>query len=138
VPVWTRARWIEESFYVLWRQGVDALAWFLITDQPPIPSYATTYQSGLYFRNGAPKPGFEAFRFPFVVERTGRGRAVVWGISPDSGVVSVQRRQGKRWARVFSVLLRSHGLFTRTITLRGHPLLRAKVGRETSLTWRPA
>jgi hypothetical protein len=135
VPIMKRARWIEESFYVLWRQGVDAIAWFLLADEPPIPSYATTYQSGMYYANGRVKPALEGFRFPFVIERAGRGRVILWGTSPVAGRVLVQRRAGRTWGTVATFAVRAHGIFTRTISISGRPLMRARVGGETSLTW---
>jgi hypothetical protein len=136
VPVGRRARWIEEGFYVLWRQSVDAIAWFVLADQPPVPNYASTYQSGIYYLNGQPKPDLEAFRFPFVVEPASRGRKVVWGISPRSGTVLVERLQSGRWRTVGSFRTRAHGIFTQTIGLSGGSLMRATVAGETSLQWR--
>ena len=135
VPALTRARWMDEAFYILWRQGVEAIAWFELADAPPVPSYASTYQAGIYLLGGARKPDFEAFRFPFVVEPAANGRKVVWGISPDSGTVNVQRRQGSRWLTFASFNVKAHGVFTRTVSLPGRPLTRAQVGGETSLAW---
>ena len=40
VPIVEHAHWLEEALYVLWHEGVDAVAWYLIVDQPPIPNYA--------------------------------------------------------------------------------------------------
>jgi hypothetical protein len=135
VPAIQRAHWLEEAFYLLWREGVDRLAWFLLADQPPVPNYAETYQSGLYYANGGLKPGLEGFRFPFVVMPSGHGKAAVWGISPRSGTVVVQRRRGRAWTTILRFSVHAHGLYTRTIALSGRPLMRARVAGETSLTW---
>jgi hypothetical protein len=136
VPVHELADWTEETFYLLWRQGVDTITWFLIVDQPPIPNYGSSYQSGVYYLNGRPKPSFEAFRFPFVVEPSGPGRVVLWGIAPDAGTVEVQRLQSGRWTTVTTFRRRARAIFTRTVGLGGRPLMRAVVGGEISLEWR--
>ena len=135
VPIMERARWLEQAFYVLWRQGVDALAWYLIVDQPPTPNYASTYQSGLYYLSGRVKPGLEAFRLPFVVQGAGRGRAVVWGISPDAGTVAVQQRSAGGWATTMRFKVRAHSIFTRAVALRGPVVMRARIDADTSLEW---
>jgi hypothetical protein len=135
VPLMTRAHWIEQAFYVLWRQGISAAAWYLIADQQPAATYVT-WQTGLYYLNGRPKPDFEAFRFPFVVAGAGSKRAQVWAVSPDSGTVRVQALESGRWMTLLRVRLRAHGVIDRTIPISGHPLLRAAVGSEASLGWR--
>jgi hypothetical protein len=63
VPAARQARWLEEGSNELWRQGVNVISWFLIRDQPPVPDYRSTYQSGLFGLDGAPKPAATAFRF---------------------------------------------------------------------------
>jgi hypothetical protein len=136
VPMNEHAHWLEEAFYVLWRQGVDAIAWYLLVDQPPVPSYATSYQSGVYFLGGRPKLSLQAFRFPFVVEPAPGARQTVWGIAPSAGTVLVQRLSAGHWRTILRVAVSAHGVFTRTISLAGRPLMRAQVGSETSLTWR--
>jgi len=40
------------------------VVWYLIVDEPPIPSYGATWQSGLYLRDGTPQPALVSFRFP--------------------------------------------------------------------------
>ncbi|MEA2298800.1 MAG: hypothetical protein QOF77_1736 [Solirubrobacteraceae bacterium] len=135
VPAPEQARWLEEAFYVLWSQGVDTVAWYLIRDQPPVPSYASSYQSGIYLRDGRPKPAARAFRFPFVVEPAGRGRVVAWGKSPVAGVLSIQSRRGARWVSVAHVPVTAGAVFLRRLALAGHAGLRATVGAETSLIW---
>jgi hypothetical protein len=120
---------------VLWHQGVDAIAWYLIRDQPPVPSYAATYQSGLYYLNGQAKPGLEAFRFPFVVERVRGSLWTAWGIAPRSGTVVVQRRSGNSWRTILRFREPARGIFTRNIRLGSRASFRAQVGGETSYQW---
>ena len=131
-----RARWIEQAFYELWRQGIDTVTWYLIVDEAPVPSYAATWQTGLYYLNGRRKPGFEAFRFPFIVIRARHGRAHVWGVSPDAGIVLVQARESGRWTTVLRVRTHAHAVINRTIDVVGRPTIRAVVGNDTSLGWR--
>jgi hypothetical protein len=132
VPAATHARWLEQALYVLWRQGVDTIAWYNVRDQAPIPDYASTYQSGVYLRDGTPKLAARAYRFPFVLERSGRG-VRVWGRSPIVGTVSIQQRRGAGWASLRRVRVRSRGTFYRVLRLPRRATLRAVVGRETSL-----
>jgi hypothetical protein len=94
VPAARQARWLADAFYVLWKQGVDTVFWFQVRDQPPIPSYAASYQSGVYLLNGKPKPSQRAFAFPFSCERHG-SRVRVWMRAPASGPVVVEDAGGK-------------------------------------------
>ncbi len=136
VPMYTWEHWLEESFYVAWRQGVSAMAWYLIADQPCKPSCGASYQSGVYYDTGARKAGFEAFRFPFVIASAGRGHKTLWGITPRSGKVLVQESGPHGWKTVATFNRRAHGIFTRRIRLSGRALLRARVDGETSIAWR--
>jgi hypothetical protein len=138
IPMAMWEHWIEETFYVLWSQGVDALAWYQIRDQPCSPNCANTYQSGLYFVNGKPKPAVAAFRFPFVVEPGGRGKGIIWGLAPASGTVVVQRMSGHSWKTVARFRRGAHAIFTKTIGAQPGQLFRATDGPATSLTWRLA
>jgi hypothetical protein len=136
VPMNTWEHWLEESFYVSWHEGVTAMAWYLLADQPCVPNCADTYQSGVYYDNGTPKAGLEAFRFPFVVESGGRGHKILWGISPRAGKVLIQEAEPHGWRTIATFNGHVHGLFTRRISLSGRPLMRAQVAGETSISWR--
>ncbi|MEA2355148.1 MAG: hypothetical protein QOD61_1277 [Solirubrobacteraceae bacterium] len=135
LPAAVQARWLEEALYVLWSQGVDTISWYLIRDQPPVPNYATSYQSGIYLRDGRAKPSAQAFRFPFVVEPAGRAASVAWGKSPAAGVVSIQLRRAGRWVTLARVPVAAGGVFTRRLTVPRGSSLRALVGAEASLVW---
>jgi hypothetical protein len=135
VPLIRQAQWIEEALYALWLQGIDTATSYRVVDQPPIPNYSTTWQTGLYFGNGRRKPAFEAFRFPFVVDRARSGRALVWGVSPASGSVLVQLRQSGQWTTILRLHALAHGVIARTLTVPAHALMRARVGNELSLGW---
>ena len=87
----------QETFYLLWRQGVNTITWFQIRDQLPEPSFAATNQSGVFLNGGAAKPAARAFRFPLVAERAGRTSLRIWGRSPLAGQLTIERRVAGRW-----------------------------------------
>jgi len=136
VPAATHARWLEDSFFQLWRQGVDTITWFGVRDQPPSPSYAETYQSGVLFADGRPKLAARAFRFPFVMTRRSRGGAVAWGRAPVGGAVVIEQRRGRRWRARKTLRARRHGTFLVRLRARRGTTFRARLGRDTSLPWR--
>jgi hypothetical protein len=136
VPIAMWAHWMEESFYVLWQENVSALAWFQLRDQACAGKGCfVLVESGLYFASGHPKPDIEAFRFPFVAEPAGGGRARLWGLAPRSGTVQVQRLTGGRWRKVTSFTRSAHAIFTKVIGAQPGQMFRATDGGETSLTW---
>jgi hypothetical protein len=135
ISVAMQARWLEESFYVFWTQGVDTVVWYLIRDQAPIPDYATAYESGVYFRDGTPKPSLRAFQFPFVVERSRRGGLTAWGKAPVAGVVQVEQQRGASWVGVGRASVAAGGVFDVHLALKGHGKFRATVGVQTSPVW---
>lgn len=61
VSLSTQARWLEESLYLLWKQDVDTVVWYLIRDQPS-GAWDTNYYSGVYSRDGEPLRGGFTFR----------------------------------------------------------------------------
>jgi hypothetical protein len=135
VPIEKQARWLEQALYVLWRQGVDTVLWLQVADSPPIPSYGSTYQAGLYYLNGNPKPASVAYRFPFVTQRLGGSRVHAWGRAPVGGSLAIEELDGGQWrvARRLSVGMRQ--VFQTTLTIRRRAVLRARIGGHTSLTW---
>jgi hypothetical protein len=49
------------------------------------------FQTGLRFTGGEAKPSYHAWKFPIVVQRSGRDSVAIWGrVRPGSGVRSVQ------------------------------------------------
>jgi hypothetical protein len=135
VPARRHARWLEEAFYLLWRSGVDTITWLQIRDAPPTPSYAASYQSGIYLRDGRAKPAARAFRFPFVVDRSSRTTRL-WGRAPQAGTLVVERREGGRWRSVLRARVAARQVFDRRIHTTSTAPYRARVGSMTSLTWR--
>jgi hypothetical protein len=134
ISIAMQARWLEESFYVFWRQGVDTVVWYLIRDQAPIPDYASAYESGVYYRDGSPKPSLLAFQFPFVVEPR-RGGSLAWGKAPSSGVLQIQQRSGSAWNTLAQTRVNAGGVFDVRLRQAASGKFRAVVGAQTSLVW---
>ena len=135
VPIQQQARWLEQSFYVLWSQGVSTILWLQIVDSPPIPSYATTYQAGLYYLSGAAKPAAQSFRFPFVTKRVDSGHVYAWGRAPAIGWVSIEILRRGRWVVLHRQRVATNQLFWSALAVRGNAVFRAQLGSQTSLAW---
>ena len=125
VPILQHARWLEYGFYTLWRAGVDTVLWYQVRDEPPVTGYPTTFQSGIEFENGSPKPTAQAFRFPFIAERLNRKKTRVWGKSPDSGRVLVQQQVGGGWRTIAVLHPGANRVFYNVIKYRAGANLRA-------------
>jgi hypothetical protein len=138
VPIQKQARWLEQSLYVLWRQGVSTVLWLLVADEPCVPNCATTFQGGVFFDNGAAKPAAQAFLFPFVTQRQSRSRIVAWGRAPQAGTAEIELRRGHQWTTIRRVRVAARAVFTTTISVTGRATLRAVVGGEPSLSWTQA
>jgi hypothetical protein len=128
-------RWIPEAFYRMWASGVDMIAWFLLMDQ----ARPGDYQSGLYFHasrlaSAKPKPFFQAFRFPFVALRRGRG-VYVWAHTPlgRRATVVVERATGRRWKPVKKLRTDRYGIVQAVLKVKPTGEFRALLGREKSL-----
>jgi hypothetical protein len=134
VPEARRARWLQDAFHSLWRQGADTICWYLLRDDAPGPSYDATYQSGLFLRNGTPKLSVAAFRLPLVLRRSG-GRLTAWGRAPARARVTIERRRGSSWTPIAT--LRPHGgVYQGRLAAPRGALLRARQGAVTGLARR--
>lgn len=134
MPIALQARWVSEALYVMSRAGVSLVTWFLIRDEP----LSVPYQSGLYFRNGRPKPTLQAFRFPFVAFARA-GNIDVWGRTPprlSKGVI-IEQRTGSRWRKLGTLRANGGGIFAGTFRLRARGLLRARLPNSKNETSRP-
>jgi hypothetical protein len=98
VPPARQAEYLNQGEYLAWRDPrVRALSQFLLYDSPPdaryprgSPRYWSTFQTGLLFAGGRPKPSLGAYRLPIVVPDPSlrSGRVSVWGrIRPAHGRV---------------------------------------------------
>jgi len=135
VPIKEQARWLEQTFAVLSREGAQAIFWEQVGDQPPIPTYGATAQSGVYFLSGRPKPALTAFRFPLVAWRIGRAGLDVWGRAPVSGRLLVEQLAGSRWKTIRTLRERRHATFLIQVPGPGPVDLRAQIAGQTSLVW---
>lgn len=102
------------------------------------PDYRATFQSGTYTRGGEPKPAAQAFRFPFVAVPAPRrkGHVRLWGRTPYAGWLVLERRAGTQWVPAARFGVRARSVFDRTVRGWRGQLYRARLGAETSLTWR--
>jgi len=132
VSLTTQARWLEQSFYVFAHEGVSTVLWYLVRDQPP--PYTINYGSGVYFRNGKPKPSYTAYRFPLVVMPDGQ-RSQIWGITPVGGTVQVQRRIGGAWRTVARFRRGAGKIFYKDVSNLPKGQYRATVDGQKSLVW---
>ena len=137
VPMATFVRWTAETLYELWSEGAAVVTWYLIRDQPPIPNYADSYQSGMYFRNGEPKQAQRAFRFPLVVDRRGAGEPIVWTRVPVSGTLAIEGLVGGRWVAVLRARVARFQVVERHLPASASERFRAVVGNQSSLVWQP-
>lgn len=135
VPVAEQARWLEQALYVLWRQGVDTVLWLQIVDSPPIPNYGSTYQAGLYYLGGAPKPAAQAYRFPFVTQRLNKGHIEAWGRAPHAGKLAIEVLRAGRWAVLRRLRVHTDQVFQAVLAIHGRAVLRAQGDPDTSLAW---
>jgi hypothetical protein len=135
IPVEQHARWLEDAFFLLWRQGVDTILWFGVRDQAPNPDYASTNQSGVLFRDGSPKPAATAYRFPFVAERVSSSRVRVWGLAPRRATVLIKRRSQAGPKTIAVIHVGRNRVFDTTVPLRGRVFLHAVGGGLSSLEW---
>jgi len=141
VPVLRQARYLEGALYVLWREGVDEVTWFLLRDAAKGRGYPFTLQSGIYFRATTvaadrPKPSFTAFRFPFTAYRR-HGVATLWGLAPVApGTVVVQERRRGGWVTVRSLKAGANRVFLGSLRIGRGRELRAVEGSDVSIVWR--
>jgi hypothetical protein len=141
IPAHLQATYMEGAFSTMWSQGVTAVIWYLMRDEPPKPSFASTLQSGIYFRGdtmaqNTPKPSFTAFSFPFTAY-VHRGKAQLWGLAPAPGEVTVERQTASgTWTKLVKLTARHDRLFRGKRRLRPGTHVRAVQGANVSLPWK--
>jgi hypothetical protein len=133
VPVATDARWLEQSLFLFWRQGVTLVAWYLIRDQPPGGPPDSSSQTGVYYYGGSPKPAAAAYRFPLVGHRTAAG-VRAWIRAPRAGTLVLSARTGGRWTTIRRTAVTAAQILD--LPVPGRPqALRASVAGITSPVW---
>jgi hypothetical protein len=138
-----QAAYLNESDYMAWRNPrVKSVAQFLLYDSAPNAEYTPgeydywdTFQTGLLYLNGTPKPAYAAYRMPIWLPTTHvrpHASVFVWGqVRPADRIVSqpVQiqwRSPGGAWG----TLARAHtgtatGYFSIHVTLPGSGYVRS-------------
>jgi hypothetical protein len=116
----------EEYAYRYWR--LKSHSQYLLYDDRarsgPLAVKWSGFQTGLRFASGRAKPSFNAYRFPIVVKRRGRGVSI-WGrVRPGAGrrYVRIQRRGGSLGLRIRT---NSRGYFSVTRSRPGSYRFRA-------------
>jgi hypothetical protein len=132
-PLHRQARWIEEAFYLLWKQGARVAILLQLRDEPGDPGYGL--QSGVFFANGKPKPSLKAVRFPFVTERRSPRRVRAWGKAPAGGTLRIERKRNGQWRTIRKLSVGEGRVFRKGIRVRGGATLRARVQGQKSLAW---
>ena len=61
------ARFLEQTLYLIWKGGASVAINLQIRDAPSKPG-AVFDHTGIFYANGAPKPAYRAWRFPFVAD----------------------------------------------------------------------
>jgi hypothetical protein len=128
-------RWIPEAIRTLTAQGAEVILWAQVFDDPAIRGFGG-YQTGIFFSDGARKPIYQAWRFPFLTARQTPTRIVAWMLPPTSGSLTIERRQtAGGWRAVRRVRVRAATEKTVSLGLRGGATFRARLGSEVSLPW---
>jgi hypothetical protein len=135
IPVDEQARWLEQTFQLLWKEGVSLVTWNTIVDQPPVPSYATTSQSGIYFLGGQPKPSLQAFHLPIVATRVSPSTVQVWVRTPATGQLVLQALRAGAWQRLASRSACAGCVSIVTVPDSSPMTVRAQLGSLTGLPY---
>jgi hypothetical protein len=137
VPIATQARWLEQTFHLLWQEGVSTVLWYLMVDRPEHFAFGGDEgeAAGVYFLDGAPKPSATAFRFPFLADSAGRSSALAWGKAPGQGVLTIELHAPAGWRALRKLTPGPSGVFQLRVPAHRGALLRARQGSEVSLAW---
>ena len=88
-----QAEYLGAAEYLLYRNPwIKSFAQYLLDDDPK-PSKLLSFQTGLRFTNGFPKPAYDAFPITLLARRKQGGGVEVWGhVRPGLGPFEVQIR----------------------------------------------
>jgi hypothetical protein len=117
VPPRRQAEYLNQADWMAFRDPrVRSVAQYKLVDEPALSSF----QSGLRYVDGRPKPAYDAYRLPIWVS----GRRLYGQVRPARNgsrqVVSVQRQRRGAWATVKRVTVRSRrGHFLTRLPRRG-------------------
>jgi hypothetical protein len=142
-----QAAYLDQAQYMAWLDPrVRAFAQFLLYDSAPDPAsppgsagYWSTFQTGLVFLGGAPKPSLAAYRLPIFVPDPAPpsgSSMLVWGMLRAAPNATRQRatiqyrRAGGQFEQLATVTTRDpSGFLTANVKAPGSGLIR--------LAWRP-
>jgi hypothetical protein len=142
VPLERQAEWNALGEFLAYANPrVQGITQFLLSDVPPVrgkprtsKSYWFTYQSGIQYADGKPKPSFTAYYFPFLVRSGG-----VWGQvkfrpnnlpagAQDTVVIQHSADGGATWRDVSAVpVTNGMGFFQAPLPPLGGGLVRGMV-----------
>ncbi len=139
-----QAAWINQGEYMTWREPyVRGLTQFLLVDSPPIPHtrknsqlYWSSFQTGLEYIDGKPKPSFAAYQLPIWLPKARHGGNVaVWGqlrladhASTQTGELEFESTGSSNWQPLAAVSTNSaQGFFFTHVSIPSAGTLR--------LTW---
>jgi hypothetical protein len=157
IPLDRQAEWnVLGEFLAFNNPRVAGITQFLFSDVAPVRGVRRnskarwfTYQSGITFANGVPKPAYQGYYFPFLARPAPDGSAFVWGqlrfrpnnLPPgaqDNVQIQHSADGGASWTNVGGALPVTNGMgfFSGSIPPPGPGLVRA-VLLGTEVTSRP-
>jgi hypothetical protein len=132
---------MAEAMYILWKAGGDNVIWLQIRDSKYVPPIhpLLSFQTGVYFFNGKPKPSVQALQFPFVADKKkGSSKVTIWGVAPTSGKLVVQAKaKGKGgFRKVANKQVKAGRVFKFKDTIKGKKIkVRGQIGSKKSLVY---
>jgi hypothetical protein len=115
VPVAEQAEWDAISERIAWdNPRVASFSQYLLTDDSD-PGEGS-FQTGLEYVNGQPKPLYNGYRLPLTVTRSG-SRVSFWGlVRPASSAASIvlqySNNNGKTWGTLLNATTTANGYWT--------------------------
>jgi hypothetical protein len=114
-----QATWLNQGQYMSYKLPyVHSNAQFLLVDDAPRAgkrpgsrSYWSTFQTGLFYQNGKPKPSYDAYRIPIWLPHPRAGsRVTVWGqlrpanhTSAQFAIIEYERKGTSSWRQIREV-----------------------------------
>jgi hypothetical protein len=133
-PVSLLKRWVPESMYRMWANGVESISWLQLMDQPMSSGFE---QAGLLFhspsyKKAEAKPFAKGFRFPFVALRRPRG-VYVWAHTAfgKPGRVVIQQTFNGGWKKVASITTDRFGVAQKLLHVEPIGKFRAVFGKRS-------
>jgi hypothetical protein len=127
--------WLDQGEYLAWKiPWVHAIAQFLLVDAKPksgtkkgSAAYWSTFQTGLEYANGKPKPAFFSYATPIWLPSSNHRRVTVWGeVRPahDGGDVTAelqyQRNGSSTWTSVWQTQTSGYVVRHLSLPAAGH------------------